>query len=205
MAREQDRDPLSCELSDQHTHVPDPPGVETVRRLVEHEKLRIANQRRGDPEALPHSLRIRGNAIVRSRAELNAREYVVDSRARIASVIRSEQVEVLTPAQVAVEVRRLDEAGDAVERVWDLGLRIAVEEARAACVRANQSEQDPQCRRFARAVRSEKPVDLTCANCEIDPVDRGEIAVPLDESTRFDGIAVHAHDGSGESGAVREP
>ena len=75
--------------------------------------------------------------------KFHARECVVDARACVTPVVRSEKLEVLAAAQVPVEMRRLDKAGDAAERLRELRLRIAAEQAHGPCIRTNESEQDP--------------------------------------------------------------
>ena len=65
----------------------------------------------------------------------------------------AQQLEVAAAGQVRVEARRLDEAGDAVER-RDAGLRVAAEQAHDARGGADQAEHHPQRRRLAGAVRA---------------------------------------------------
>ena len=69
-------------------------------------------------------------------------EQLVDPAALVAAVEGGEQLQVRAPAQVGIEVRRLDKAGDAVECLGQLVLRVASEQARSPGIRAEQAEQD---------------------------------------------------------------
>jgi hypothetical protein len=50
-----------------------------------------------------------------------------------------------------------------------------------------------------------KAVDLTRADSEIDSVDRRDLAVSFDESSRLDGSAVHGREATDEKNALPEP
>ena len=52
-------------------HVAHPGRVEPGRRLVEQQQLRLAQQRRRDPEPLPHAVRVAADAILRAVAQLD--------------------------------------------------------------------------------------------------------------------------------------
>ena len=93
----------------------------------------------------------------------------------VAAVERGHQLEVLAAAQVRVEARRLDEAGDAVERARALDAAGRGRTAsRAALVGPDQPEQHPQRRRLAGAVGPEVAVDVAGADRQVDVVDRGD-------------------------------
>jgi hypothetical protein len=98
------------------------------------------------------------------------------------------QLKVLVPAEIGVEVGRLDESGHAVERRGEVVLRVAAEEPRLSAVGPDQAEQDPQRRRLAGAVRPEEAVDVSWLDAEIDVVDRGDCAVALEETASFDWV-----------------
>ena len=56
--REQHRDPALALLEDQLAHVAPAEGIEPAHRLIEDQDLGIVNQRRREPEALEHALRV---------------------------------------------------------------------------------------------------------------------------------------------------
>src|SRR5436305_3261223 len=129
MAREQHGDALAGEPGDEPAHVPHPAWVEAVRRLVQEQEPRVADEGGGDSEPLPHALRVATDAVVRPVAEVDELEQLVDPGASSVAVESRAQFEVLAAAEVGIEVRRLDEARDAVERLGQLVLGIAAEEA----------------------------------------------------------------------------
>ena len=55
-------------------------GIEAVRRLVEDEQLRLAEQRGGEPEPLPHAERVALHAPAGGRLELDQAQHLVDAR-----------------------------------------------------------------------------------------------------------------------------
>jgi transposase InsO family protein len=96
-----------------------------------------------------------------------------------------EQFEVLASIQIRVEGRGLDEAGDTLQR-RDRQLRVRAEQPHAPRGRADQAEHHPQRRRLSRAVRAEVAVDVARVYVDVDPTDRREVAVALDESPYLD-------------------
>src|SRR5581483_6577286 len=96
-------------------------------------------------------------------------------------------------------------AGDALERLGKLVLRVAAEEAHRALVGADQAEQHPHRRRLPRAVRAEKAVDIAALDRQVDGVDGNDLAVPLGEPARLDRsrIARCFDQRSSRAGAVR--
>ena len=133
-------------------HVAHAAGVKPGRGLVEQEQLGFAQQRRRDPEALAHPVRVAADAVLGPVGELDRVERRVDPRPRVAPVEGGQQLEVAPAVQVRVERRRLDESGDALERV-DRQLRVAAEQPHAARGGPDQAEHHPQPRRLAGAVR----------------------------------------------------
>ena len=116
---------------------------------------------------------------------------------RRAAVKGSEQLEVLPAREVTVEVRGLDEAGDAVESLRRLSLRVTAEQADLAAVGRDQAEEDAHRRRLAGAVRAEEAVDVADTDGEIDIAHRDDSAIALDEPARDDrklgGVLGHNH------------
>src|SRR5207342_3241705 len=113
-------------------------------------------------------------------------EHLADPQASVAAVVRREQLKVLASGQVRVELRGLDEPGDAFERPPAHADRVATEEPGVARRRPDQAEEHPKRRRLAGPVRTQVAVDVTGVDREVDAVNRGEVAVPLDEAARLD-------------------
>src|SRR5581483_11644389 len=165
-------------------------GVEAVRGLVEHEQLRRAHERGGDPEPLAHAERVRADPVGGPVEQADPVERLVQPPPGKAAVERREELEVLAPAQVGIEGWRLDEAGDVLER-GGAGGGVAPEEPDAAAVTPDQPEHHPQRRRLARPVRPQVAVDVAGLDREVDTVDYRALPVALDESAHFDWNARH--------------
>ena len=123
--------------------------------------------------------------------QVDRRERVVDAVGRVAAVQRGDELEVPAAAQIRIEARLLDEAGDAVEGARPVDDGVAAEQLRRALVGPDQPEQDPQRCRLPGAVGAEVAVDVAGADRQVHVVDRGDVSVALDEPTRFDGRAAH--------------
>ena len=71
---------------DELADLDDPGRVEAVRRLVEHDEPRPAEQRERDAEALLHAQRERAGLRVGARCQIDEREQLVDLLARVAQL-----------------------------------------------------------------------------------------------------------------------
>ena len=185
VAGQQHRHPVVGEPPDQHPHVSHPGGVQPGRRLVEEQQLRRPQQRCRDPEALPHAVRIASDPIAGAIGQLDGLQGRVDPAAGVVTVEGGQQLEVAPRGHVGIEGRRLHEARDAVECprgfVW-----IAPKQPDGPRRRPDQAEHHPQRRRLAGAVRSQIAVDVARLDRQVDPVDRRELSVTLDETADLD-------------------
>src|SRR5207249_895702 len=111
-----------------------------------------------------------------------------------------EQLQVHAPGEVAVEVRRLDEAGDALECLRKRVLRIAAEEAGRPAVWTDQAEQDPHRRRLAGTVGPEKSVDVGGVHGEVDLIveDDPELRAVLERGLEEESYHAEAVGSGGE-------
>ena len=189
--REDDRHPPVGETPDEIPHVAYPCRIESRGGLVEQEQLGVAQERRGDPQALPHAVRVAGDLVSRAVAELDGLEHGVDPPPSTATVVCGQQLEVLASRQIRIEPRLLDEARDAVEPPGTVDERLMPEQAHSTLVRPDQSEQHPQGCRLPGAVRAEISVDIAALHGQVDVVDRDDVAVALDEAARLDGRRHH--------------
>ena len=153
-------------------------GVEPVRRLVEHEQLRLAEQRRREPEPLAHAERVALDAPSRGAVELDEaaaprRPASRAARRRGASVSRWLRPERPGWKSVASSTAPTRSAGCSSSRV---GL---AEHERPPARRRREPEQHPQRRRLAGPVRAEEAGDRARLERERELVDRGQLAEPL--------------------------
>ena len=186
VAGEQYGHPLPRQPANQQAHVAHAPRVKPGGGFVEQQQLGLAQQRRGDPKALAHAVRVAADAIPGAVGELDGVQGGVDPPARVAAVERGQQLQVAPPGQVRVERRRLDEAGHARERA-DGHLRVAPEQAHRSLRRPDQAEHHPQRGGLPGAVGPEVSVDVARVDGQIDAPDCGQVAVALDEPAHLYG------------------
>ena len=74
--------PFAREPLHELAHVAHAGRIEPGRRLVEQQQLRVAQQRRGDPEPLAHPVRVAADPVLGTVAQLDDVEHLVDAAAR---------------------------------------------------------------------------------------------------------------------------
>ena len=153
-----------------------PAGIEAGGGLVEDQQPRTAQQRRRDPQALAHAVRVAADPVLGARAQLDDLEHLLDPARRAVAVERGQQLEVLARAQVGVEAGRLDESGDTLQRPCALAHRVATEQLDGALGGRDQAERHAQRGRLAGAVGPEEPVHVAGADVQVDVVDREHLA-----------------------------
>ena len=80
VAGDEDRASLGRERAQEVPEPSDPGRIEAVRRLIEHEHFRVAEQRRREAEALAHPERVALHALFGGGAQLNEREHLLHPR-----------------------------------------------------------------------------------------------------------------------------
>ena len=114
--------PSRGERAEEVTEPADPLRVETVRRLVQHEHLGVAEERGREAESLAHPERVALHAPASRRAHVHEREHLVDARPRdTAGERKHPQVVATRPARMCVE--GLEQHTDAPDRVLELADR----------------------------------------------------------------------------------
>jgi hypothetical protein len=146
-------------------------------------------------------VRVPSDPVIRALAQLDEVEHLVDALSPVAAVVVGEHPEVPSRGQIRVEPRPFDEAGDVVERAGAVDDGIPAEQPRRAFRRANQAEEHPQRRRLAGAVRAEIAEDVAARDGQVHVVDGGQVAVTLDQVSRFDRQVVHFSDRAAASAA----
>lgn len=170
---------------DQGPHVADAGRVEPVGGLVEDEELRVANEGCGDTETLSHAEGVSAHLVSLAVGEVHDVEDFLDPAGCRTTVESGEEFQVPSAAEPGIELRTLDKAGHALKHCDTMPVPRATEDFQGAAIGANQSEQHPQKRRFPRAVRAEKTVDLALGDLDGDPVHRSQRAKGLGQ---FGGI-----------------
>ena len=185
--------PSPASRRDERAHVAHARGIEPGGRLVEQEQARVAEERGRDPEPLAHAVRVAADPVPGPVSQLDDVEHLVDAVLRAEAVVVGEQAQVLAAGEVRVEARRLDEAGDSLERLADALLdRVAAEELDRASGGADQARAScavtSSCRRrWARGTRRRRPARRLGRL-----VDGDDASVALEKASGRDGRrAVH--------------
>ena len=97
VAGEEDGDPLAGEAPDEVAHVAHPGRVEARRRLVEEQQARLPQQGGGDPEPLPHPVRVAADTVLRAVGQLDELEHLADPRPRARLVVGGSSSRFLRP------------------------------------------------------------------------------------------------------------
>ena len=92
-----------------------PAGSSPLRRLVQHEHLRVAEQRGRKPEALAHPERVALHAPLGGGAQLDEREHLVDPRRGQAGRGRLHS-QMVSPGAARMHLARLEHGADSVQR-----------------------------------------------------------------------------------------
>ncbi len=180
MAGQQHGHAVLGQTPDQQPHVPHAGGIEAGRRFVEQQQLGIAQQCRGDPQALAHAMRVAADAVTLAAGQLHGLQRLIDPVARAPAVVGGEHLQVAPRVEVRIEGRRLDEAGDPLQRLHALD-RVATEQAHRALGRPDQPQHHPQRRRLAGAVGAQIAVHVAGSDRQVDAPDGGQLAVALDQ------------------------
>ena len=102
------------------------------------------------------------------------------------------QTDVLADGEVFVERKPLAHVADVPLDRLAFARDVVAGDGRGTAGWREQSDEHPDRRRFAGAVRAEKTKDLACAHVEGDVIDGGERSERAREAFRFDGeFAIH--------------
>ncbi len=167
--------PLGREAADERLHVAHPRRVEARLRLVEDEQARAAKERRRDAEPLAHPVGVAADPVARTIGQVDGVEHLADPQTGVAAVVGREQLQVLAPGQVGIELRGLDEPGDPLQRPPAHPDRVTAEEPGLAGRRPDQAEEHPKRRGLSRPVRAEVAVDVAGFHREVDAVNGGQV------------------------------
>ncbi len=171
--------------SDELTHLPDPDRVQSVRRLVEDEQVRIAEQGGADGEALLHAEGVRPYLVRAAAGESDLVEDPVHPR-RVLPAQHGEGGEVAGTGQRRVQRGALDQGA----HPWQVAGRChqgMTEDGPGAPAGADQAEQHAQGRRLAGPVGPDESGDDPLGNREVETGDDGPAPVPLGQTLDVDG------------------
>ncbi len=200
-------DLAQCVAGDQHgaalvgetAHVlaqpPDALRVETVRRFVQHEDCRVAEHRRGQPEALTHPEGELADPAPRIRRQAGLLEH---AQGRLVAQLRRrrQRAEVVERGAPGVEAGGLEHGTDVTNGVRKLVIPPAVAERRRPAGRDDEPEQHAQRRRLSGTVGPEERRHLSCCDRCADVVDGAHVAEELGDAAQLDRRLGHTRAGS---------
>ena len=161
--------------------------VEAVDRLVEDQRLGIAEQRAGDPEPLAHAERELAGALVRHLAQTDEIDQVVHAASRDAVRLgQSEQM--VVRRTTAVDGARLQQSADLVQRRCMIAVVLAVSPSRRR-PSARRAEHQSDRRRLPRPVRAEETGHDARPHRERQIVHGTLVAIVFGEIPRLDQAA----------------
>ena len=178
---------LAGQAAQQAAQPVDALGVEPVGGLVQDQGLRVAEQRGGQCEPLPHALGVAAGPAVRGAAEPDQLEHLLDPLAADPRGACGDPQRG-PPGPPGMEHVRAGQRADVPQRVAQVPVRAPVDGGPAAG-RHGQAEQQPDGGRFPGSVRAEEPGDAARCQLEGQVADRGDGAVPLGQ--RLDGDGTH--------------
>ena len=189
---------LVGQAAQQDPHLTGSLRVQAVRRLVEEQQAGVPEQRRGDPEALPHPLAVRLDPLVRGRLEARDPKDVVDPAQPGVAVAggprrTGQALEVLAAGQVLPERGLLHHGPHTAQCSDGVGIDPAVAEHRAsqhldlARRREYERERHPKRGGLPCSVRPQESVQRAFLDGEVQSVDGGHVPVALGQSPRGQG------------------
>jgi hypothetical protein len=178
VAGKQDRGALGGKLVEHGVEVAPRDRVEARGRLVEDQKLRLADQRLGKPDALAHALRIGADAALRGLGQAHPFQQA-HRRARGLAPQAQIGADLLEPGERGVEGHVFRQVGDLAARGAAAGG--VADDVDLARIEGDQAEDDLHQRRLAGAVVAQKRHALARRDSETDVRQRPRRAEALSE------------------------
>src|SRR5207248_4808948 len=144
---------------------------EPVRRLVEDQERGILQERRRDPEPLPHPERVGLHPVIGPGRETDLLEHTGD-RSSSDAVDPAEDLQIPSPREPREHRGRLHDGAGAADRGGKPTREIRPEEFHPARGRGDEPQETSDQGGFARAVRPEEPEHTSLGNREIQLVHR---------------------------------
>ena len=158
----------ALQFADLHAHVDAQLGVEIGERLVEHQQLRIDDERAGQRHALLLPARQRGGIALRERAEADAVQHGRDPPAsldRIDAALAQAEADIVGDAEMRKQRVVLEDEAD-VALVGGQARQVAVSQPDGARRRRHEAGDEAQGRRLAASARAEQRNELARADAD---------------------------------------
>jgi hypothetical protein len=166
-------------------------GIETGRRLVEEDQVRVAREREGQVEAAALAAGEPAHLRVLVLVELDDAEQVAGGAG--VGVVRAPAVDQLFDPGLAGEAALLQDDADPLAELGRLRLRVHAEDGDGAAGPPAEALEDLDGGGLARAVGAEEAEDLAAAHVEVDAAQHLTVAVAHGEGADLD--RVHGRSG----------
>ena len=197
---EEDAAPVRDDLAQDRLDLVLDERIEAVRRLVEHDQLRLRHERDCQADLLAVAARERPDAPARIEPQ------PLDQLPAVAGVDvatqRGHEIEAGVDAQRVVELEVAREVAAAAAHLERVALGVEAEHLGAAGAGADQVHEDADRGGLAGAVGAEETEDLAARHGQVDAIERAHVAVRLDEALKADRRAV-AHPSTLRAGAIQ--
>src|SRR4051812_41602760 len=168
------------ELVDQVPQLPPRLGIQSRRRFIEKEQVRIADDRAGEGQALLLAAGQLADASVALFIELDAGDHLIDLRAGLVEAAKETQR--LVDRELFTQLRVLQLYPKPLTETLFVVFPGHAEDRDFAFVGLEQPFADFYGRRLARAVRPKKAEALSGGDLEVQSVDRYDIVIAFTES-----------------------
>ena len=167
------------------------PGVETARRFVEQQHLRLVQERSGQTDAL----RLPAGQLVDHRVALERHVDQLEfflanfaSRRAIDAVRGCEELQVFHHRHVVVDAEEVGHVADEAADFLRVGIDRLAADIGLAVVGVEQRGDHPHRRGFARSVGTDEPEDIAIVELEVDFVGGDQVAVALGQLAGLDHV-----------------
>jgi hypothetical protein len=184
-----DRAALGHHRQDQFTHLSHPGRVEPVHRLVQEEQLGVGQQARGDPQPLTHAHGVLRDPVVAAAGQADPLQRRPDAVPRGRLACRSQKPQVLPAREMGVEPGFVHDGADSSERRVAMPRDRVSEQGHRASIGAGQSQQHPDERGLAGAVRAEVAERRSPGDQELNTIHGNIRPETLDEPVGLHGPA----------------
>ena len=171
VARDDDRAPLGGEALQHRADPADALGIQAVHRLVEEQRRRVAEQRRGDAQPLGHAEREAADAPARDVGRGRPRRAPPRRALRGRPPACGEPAQVLARGALAVHGLGVEQRADLAHRRGELAVARGRRRSPLPAVGRSSPRIMPHRRRLARAVGPEEAGHDAGTDVEAQPVD----------------------------------
>ena len=190
VAREQDRGVLLALGDDDVAEHLLHQRVQARRRFVEQQQLDVGRQRRDERDLLAVALRVRAPLLLGVEVEALDEHRALGLVETAAGT--ADDVDRLATGEVGPQVDVARHVREPTVQVRSVAPRVATEQLGCTGVGAQQSEQHPDRRRLAGAVRSQEAVDLAGRYVHRQAVERHGGPEALDETRDLYRVGAHS-------------